>query len=338
MNTKLTLAAVLGLACVSPSFVWGTEAKFDPAVEVTIRSSKDAAEQKALMYVPAKADPDADKPEATPLVVCLHSWSTGYKTAHYMPEILQHCTQRGWIFVSPDYRGPNRRPEACASDLAVQDVLDSVAFAKRRARVDEKRIYLVGGSGGGHMALVMAHRAPKLWAGVSSWVPITDLTEWYRFCKARDYRYWKMMEKCCGGPPGTPKTDAQYKRRSPLFELGKAKGLPIDISAGIRDGHGGASVPIRHSLLAFNVLAKANGQAEKTLSDDDIAVLADKARIPDHLAQQHADEPGRKYKALFRRTAGPAQLTLFDGAHELDAEPAIRWLATTSKRGGGTTP
>ena len=99
--------------------------------------------------------------------------------------------------------------------------------------------------------------APKLWAAVSSWVPITDLTEWHRFCKAANYRYYKMMEACCGGPPGTPKTDEQYRSRSPIFRLSAAKGLPIDINAGVHDGHGGRSVPIDHSLKAFNVLAEA---------------------------------------------------------------------------------
>jgi len=237
--------------------------------------------------------------------------------------VVADCVERRWAFISPDFRGPNVRPEACASDLAVHDVLDAVDLAKQRARIDENRIYLLGGSGGGHMSLVMAHRAPKLWAGVSSWVPITDLTAWHQFCKAKGYRYATMMEKCCGGPPGTPKTDAEYKRRSPLFKLADAKGVRIDINAGIHDGHGGASVPIRHSLLAFNELAKVNGHAGKTLSDADVTFMTEQAKVPEHLADQRVDEPDRKYKILFRRKAGPAAVTLFDGGHRLEPTAAM---------------
>ena len=54
--------------------------------------------------------------------------------------------------------------------------------------MDDKRIYLVGISGGGQMALIMAGRAPNVWAGVSAWVPIADLAEWHDFCK-KDRRF-----------------------------------------------------------------------------------------------------------------------------------------------------
>ena len=40
--------------------------------------------------------------------------------------------------IAPDFRGPNIRPEACASKLAIQDVLDAVEYAKKNARTEYK--------------------------------------------------------------------------------------------------------------------------------------------------------------------------------------------------------
>lgn len=182
----------------------------DPLLEIAVVSSRDGSKQKAIFYPPPGAELQAPGPKV-PLVVFLHSWSTDYKTVGPALEESQH---RGWIFIGPNFRGPNETSDACASDLAVQDILDSVAYARQHARVDDKRIYLIGSSGGGQMALLMATRAPKVWSAVSTWVPITDLTSWYEFSKATGSQYHRMMDKCFGGPPDNPATAAEYRRRS----------------------------------------------------------------------------------------------------------------------------
>ncbi len=297
----------------------------EPVGEVRITSSKDGTQQPALLYVPRGAA-GTDKGSRVPLLVFLHSWSTDYKSTGGVAEAVGECRRRGWAFLSPDFRGVNDHPEACASDLAAQDVLDSVSYVKQQARVDEKRIYLLGSSGGGHMALVMAERAPALWAAVSVWVPIADLAAWYQFSKATGSQYYQMMEKCCGGPPGTPATDMQYRQRSSLFFLSNARGIRIAIDTGIRDGHAGAAVPLSQSLLAFNVLARANGFPGKALSEEDIEFMTREARVPDHLAGETEEDPGRRQKVVFRRTAGPVRLTIFDGGHSVDVSTGIRWF------------
>ena len=180
------------------------------------------------------------------------------------------------------------------------------------------------------MALMMAQTAPELWAAVSAWVPITDLAAWHAFSKTKPSAYAKMMEQACGGPPGSPATDAEYRARSPLFHLARAVGVPIDLQVGIRDGHEG-SVPVSHALRAFNVLAAANGHAGRSLSAGDIESITATARLPDGLVSDPHDEPARKRPILFRRSAGPVRLTIFDGAHESDFAPAIRWLAQQEK-------
>ncbi|MDH7570598.1 MAG: prolyl oligopeptidase family serine peptidase, partial [Armatimonadota bacterium] len=145
------------------------------AYEVLVKSSQDGSLQPAFFYSPQSGG-------RVPLVVALHTWSADYRQPE-CAEYLRTCRRRGWALIHPHFRGPNRRPEACASHLAVHDVLDAVTFACAHAPVEESRVFLVGASGGGHMALVMACRAPRLWRGVSAWVPIVDLAAWYRECR-----------------------------------------------------------------------------------------------------------------------------------------------------------
>lgn len=284
---------------------------------IDIPSTKDGTLQKAIYWRPESAARSIDG-RAVPLLVFLHSWSGGFEQG---PPWIDQAKKLGWVLVAPDFRGPNNRPEACASDLASQDILDAVAYARRDARIDASRIYLIGGSGGGHMSLVMAARAPDLWAGVSAWVPISDLAAWHAESKARRKNYAKMLEQSCGGPP-SPATDAEYRQRSPLFHLAAAKGVPLDINTGIHDGHTG-SVPVSHSLRAFNVLAATGRQ----IPAEDIDFMVREQKIPSALAAETQADPERQKAVLFRRASGNARVTVFEGGHESESSAGVLWLS-----------
>ncbi|NBS60198.1 MAG: alpha/beta fold hydrolase [Betaproteobacteria bacterium] len=288
---------------------------------IEVRSSKDGSIQKVAYWRPESAAHDI-KGASVPLIVFLHSWSGGFEQG---PPWIAQAKKMGWVLVAPDFRGPNSRPEACASDLASQDILDAVEFARHDARVDNSRIYLVGGSGGGHMALVMAERAPDLWAGVSAWVPISDLAAWHAESSVRKNSYAKMLEKSCGGPP-SPATEVEYRHRSPLFALTAAKGVPLDINTGIHDGHTG-SVPVSHSLRAFNVLAAP----DKQISPEDIDFMVREQKIPSSLALEQQNDPERQKAVLFRRSSGNARVTVFEGGHESESTSAMLWLSRQRK-------
>jgi pimeloyl-ACP methyl ester carboxylesterase len=288
---------------------------------IDIPSSKDGTLQKVIYWRPDSAAKDLAGPEV-PLIVFLHSWSGGFEQG---PPWIDRAKKLGWVLVAPDFRGPNNRPEACASDLASQDILDAVAYARRDARVDASRIYLVGGSGGGHMSLVMAARAPDLWAAVSAWVPISDLAAWHAESKARKNNYAKMLEQSCGGAPG-PATEAEYRHRSPLFHLAAAKGVPLDINTGIHDGHTG-SVPVSHSLRAFNALASAEHQ----ISTEAIDFMVREQKIPSALAAETQADPERQKAVLFRRASGNARVTVFEGGHDSESSAAVLWLSRQRK-------
>jgi dienelactone hydrolase len=253
-----------------------------------------------------------------PLLVGLHTWSMSYQARDAAYETW--CVAKGWAFVYPNFRGPNDRPEAMGSDLVVQDILAAVEYAKQHAPVDPDRVYLIGGSGGGHAALLMAGRAPSVWAGVSAWVPIFDLRDWYR--EREGGQYAAMIAAGCGGAPDSgPEADRQYALRSPSTCLANAATVAVDINTGIRDGHTG-SVPISHALNAYNALA---APADR-LPPNEIARMTAGPEMPADLQRVVDDRLYAGNPVLFRRESNNVRITVFDGGHDMVPEAGLRWL------------
>ena len=162
---------------------------------VQIRSSVDGTLQPCFVQAPAEGL------KKVPLLVGLHSWSTSYTSAHPRDFMAGECAARGWAFVYPHFRGPNRNPDACGSEKAVGDVLDAVAWARKEFDVDADRIYIAGGSGGGHMTLMAIARAPGLFAAAAAFCPISDLARWHADGLRLKTEYPKMLELSCLGTP-----------------------------------------------------------------------------------------------------------------------------------------
>jgi len=285
--------------------------------EIRYLSTADRTFQRAMFYAPPAQD-------ARPLLVALHSWSGTFLQKAGVP-YARWCIAKGWIFIHPDFRGRNDKPEATGSEAVVADILSAVAHAKSTAQVDESRVYLVGVSGGGMASLLVAGRAPQTWTAVSSWVPIVDLKEWYFESVRRKQKYATDIVQSIGGVPldGTPAAE-QARKRSPLTYLGAARAVPIAISAGIQDGHDGGSVPVSHSLRAFNALADPKDQ----LTEMQIAAITESRSVPSELLSTAVDDPdyGDK-KVVLRRRSRNVTLTLFSGGHEIIVDAALRWLA-----------
>ncbi len=278
-------------------------------------SAADNTLQPALFYAPK------ENTSARPLLVALHSWSGDYTQAN--PAYGLWCIAKQWVMVHPNFRGINQSPSACGSELAVQDILSAVEYAKSVCKVDEDRIYLMGGSGGGYASLLMAGRAPKVWAGVSAWCPIYDLKIWHAETQERKLKYAEMLEKVCGGKPGfSPQVDEQYRVRSAAAWLRFAKQVNLSINTGITDGHNG-SVPVSHTLNAFNdVVSKPN----ERISADTIANMVKQPSMPPALLQKIDDPLLQRNPALFRRVSGTAQVTIFQGGHDIIYEAGLSWL------------
>ncbi|MBX3177032.1 MAG: prolyl oligopeptidase family serine peptidase [Candidatus Hydrogenedentes bacterium] len=280
--------------------------------QVDFTSTHDQTVQSTRFYASPEAGPQ-------PLLVVLHWWSAGMDT--YNPdEWVVAARAHGWHVAAPHFRGPNKSPEACASPAARQDVLDATSAIQARAEVDDERIYLAGLSGGGHMSMVMAAYHPEAFSAVSAWAGISDLAAWHAETKAAGHHYWQDVEACVGGAPGgSPEVDAELRARSPLPHLGNAVTVPLDLATGILDGHTG-SVPVRHTIDAFNAVARALGAPE--VSQSRINMLSQGWAAP---ADRVAD-PDYRRDVLFRAEAGLARVTIFQGGHEGLPDAACAWL------------
>ena len=286
--------------------------------KITYPCKIDSSMQPAMFY-------KARVKEPRPLLVALHTWSYDHSSAfeHYA----DYCIKHEWNMIFPEFRGPNWTPEGCGSDLVVSDLEDAVAYMKKVTNVDPNRIYLVGGSGGGHCSLLMAGRRPDLWTAVSSWCPISDIAAWHQECASRPCEvYSEHIEKACGGNPAEdPVVAMEAKKRSPLTWLPNAVGTTlVDISTGIHDGHTG-SVPVSQAINAFNVLADEKDR----ISQEDIDYIVANEKIPESLIdpEMEADPAFGSNVIYFRRQSGSARLTLFEGGHTLLIGPATAWLS-----------
>ena len=282
----------------------------------TVTSTADGTRQPLYWYDPLR-------PESVPLVVSLHSWGASCQNPSPARTVCGYCREHGWAMVYPNFRGPNVRPEACGSDLAVQDILDAIAWAKRECNIDKDRIYIIGGSGGGHMTLLMAGRHPEVFAGAAAFCPITDLARWQNDSTKRKNHYARNLVSVCGGLP-TERPD-EYARRSPLTWLPAARkaNLPVYIATGIHDGHTG-SVPVGHAIRAFNALADEKDR----ISEADIGFVETKEIVPDRLRFKGSDPfYGQKTRVHLRVTSANARLTLFDGGHSVNYPAGLDFLA-----------
>ena len=278
---------------------------------VQVKSTHDGTMQPCWFWAPEKA-----KSEPVPLVVGLHTWSADYRQKGHYVTSLAYAKQHGWAMVGPNFRGPNRTPSACGGDAAVQDIVDAVGYAKSQVKIDPKRVYILGGSGGGHMTLLMAGRHPEIWAGCAAFCPITDLARWHADSlldhPGRGKNYAKMMEDACGGKPADKA--GEYRRRSPLTWIDRARkaGVPVYIVTGIHDGWKG-SVPVGHSFRAFNALADEKDRVPEA----DIAAIEETRVVPSAIAYKGPKDPfySGNNRIHFRRTSANVRFTLFEGGH-----------------------
>jgi predicted esterase len=224
--------------------------RMEKTQEITIKSSIDGSRESCLFA-------NAGRSGSTPIVVALHTWSTD--RYNQVEHILPFIKERRWNALFPEFRGPNlienpRAHEACGSQLAMQDVLDAIDQICAQSCFTDSPLFLVGGSGGGHMALMMAAYSPDLWDLVFASCSITNLAQWHQ----ENTAYTPHIEACCGGAPDSPEQLQEYKKRSPAEYAEKIAQAHVYIAHGKED----ASVPFSHSLDLYNQIYSINKESQ----------------------------------------------------------------------------
>jgi dipeptidyl aminopeptidase/acylaminoacyl peptidase len=216
--------------------------------EILITSAIDGTKQPSLFHQsPVKN---------SPLLVGLHTWSFGRD--NQVENLLPIAKELNWNLLLPEFRGPNlasnpQAEKACGSPYAKQDIIDAVNYIHDNFEVGLENVFLIGGSGGGHMALMMAAYAPKLWKAVAAFVPVCDLKTWY--CEAQNYS--EHIASCCGGEP-EGESLKQYYERSPLYHIDGIAQSNVKIFHGKYD----ELVPYNsHSLRLYNELCEKHQNA-----------------------------------------------------------------------------
>jgi len=286
---------------------------------IQVTSTLDGSSQSVYLVLPSGYVISAS---ALPLVVVLHSWSNNFEQR--LSDWENEAEKRGWLYLFPDFRGRNDKPEACGSVLAQTDILDAVEWVKRHYKVNPHRVYLGGVSGGGHMTMLMAGCHPGVWTAASAWVGISDLVDWYQTHSGD--RYGEMLRQCMGGPPGaSQEVDEEYRKRSPLTFLAGSVDVPLDLAAGRHDGHQG-SVPIVHSLRAFNEIARVLDPVNVVRQEEIEQLSRPDGKLESPLASDLVSDTSLGREIFLRRTVGLSRITIFEGGHEGIASAAFSWF------------
>ncbi len=207
-------------------------------LELHIPSTLDGSVQPSIFY-------PSDRDGKRPLLVGLHTWS--FDRFNCIKPMLPYAEERGFHFLCPEFRGPNltsnpHHTEACGSLLAKQDIRDAVDYVIEHYDVDTDNIFLLGCSGGGHMALMMAGYCPEVFRCIGAFVPITDLHTWVD----QNPRYTEHILACCSHDT------EEMAKRSPMSYLDVIARSNTKIFHGKYD----PSVPMAHSLDFYNTLLK----------------------------------------------------------------------------------
>jgi len=204
--------------------------------EIYVRSTLDGTMQPSLLYT-------SDSKEKRPLLVGLHTWSCCRD--NQIENMLPYAEKLDFHLLLPEFRGPNliSNPncrQACGSEYAKQDVQDAIDYVVANENVDAENIFLLGLSGGGLMALLMAGKIPEYFKAIGAYVPITDLRAWEK----ENENYRNHVLACCDGD------QEEMWKRSPMAYLDTIAKANLKIFHGKFD----PVVPVSHSLKLYSAL------------------------------------------------------------------------------------
>lgn len=210
--------------------------------EIWVASTLDGSMQPSLFYRASRA--------GRPLLIGLHTWS--HNRFNQIDNMLPWAEKLDFNLLLPEFRGsnldtnPNCR-QACGSEFARQDVKDAIDYVLENGEVDAQNLFLLGLSGGGHMALLMAAFWPELFKAVGASVPITDLRQWAQ--ENKDYRPHVLA--CCGD------SEEEMLERSPMTYAQTIAKANLKIFHGKFD----PVVPVHHTIDLYERIGQIDPRA-----------------------------------------------------------------------------
>lgn len=200
--------------------------------EILIKSTIDGTLQPSLLY--------EAKGENRPVIVGLHTWSKN--RFNQVENMLPYAEKYDFNLLLPEFRGPNltSNPKctlACGSIYAKQDIKDAIDYVIKTKNVDSNNVFLIGASGGGHMALLMAGYCPEYFKAIASYMPITDLEKWV----IQNEGYKPHVLACCDN------SIKEMALRSPINYIDTIAKANLKIFHGKYD----SVAPVTHSLEIY---------------------------------------------------------------------------------------
>lgn len=204
--------------------------------EITVKSTLDGTLQPSLFY-------KSESQQKRPLLVGLHTWS--WDRFNQINNMLPVAEKYDFNLLLPEFRGNNLKTNpncryACGSEYAKQDIKDAIDYVIENFDIDSDNIFLLGLSGGGHMALLMAGKCPEYFKAIGAYVPITDLNKWVE----QNANYREHVLACCD------ENEEEMLRRSPMSYVDTIAKANLKIFHGKFDN----VVPVSHSIELFNEL------------------------------------------------------------------------------------
>lgn len=211
-------------------------------LEILVKSSIDGSLQPSLLYRSKNAN--------RPLLVGLHTWSGD--RFNQIKNLVPIAEEHDFNLLLPEFRGPNlntnpKSTEACGSELAKQDIKDAIDYLIDNGMVDKDNVFLVGASGGGHMALMMAGFIPEYFKAIASCVPIADLKSWAEYSE----HYGPHVLACCSN------NEKEMAKRSPITYIDTIAKANLKILHGKED----RVVPYTQSLNFYLEMLKRHPES-----------------------------------------------------------------------------
>ncbi|MBM7602443.1 acetyl esterase/lipase [Metabacillus crassostreae] len=192
-----------------------------------------------------------DSKEPLPIIVMIHGgfWQSKYNLEENNP-IAEDLTSRGYVTWNIEYRRVGEEGGGWTGTF--NDVIDSINYLSHLKEVynlDLTKVYLIGHSAGGHLALWVASRMDQIKDAQSfnklivpvkkvvSLAGVTDLNKMWKFHEEKGIK--SLVASLMGGPPN--EFDERYKAASPI-EL-----IPIRIDHVLVHGELDQHVPVELS-------------------------------------------------------------------------------------------